>query len=64
MPPSFLIKDLLTGSRQRTVYPFIFAVALYQRNERVNRYMILLCGYVDTQKALCYTDRTDIYLFF
>lgn len=32
--------------------------------ERVNRYMILLCGYVDTQNSLCYTDRTDIFLFF
>lgn len=34
------------------------------KNKRVNRSIILLCGYVDTQNSLCYTDRTDIYLFF
>lgn len=49
-----------SGSRLSNGLPVYFL----HLNERVNRYMILLCGYVDTQNSLCYTDRTDIYLFF
>lgn len=49
-----------SGSRLSNGLPVYFL----HLNERVNRYIILLCEYVDTQNALCYTDRTNYFLSF